>query len=70
MTWLYTHIVNVGFWMQTLIGIYTVYIGVQISRRRNWESRMKLTRSELVIAMLLLIVGCFLLGVHAVERWV
>ncbi len=69
MHWLFNHIVNVGFWVELLVGTYTVYIGVQVQRRSKWTSPRKLTGGEIGIGVGLLIVGCFLLGIHAVRAF-
>lgn len=67
MPWIYSHIASVGFWMEILVGCYTVYLGVQVQRRRSLESKVKLNGGEITFGILLLIVACFLLGVHAVQ---
>jgi len=69
MTWLLAHISHIALWIQILVGLYTVYIGVQIQRRKNIDSKVKLKPAEIGIGLALLIVGCFLLGVRAVHIW-
>lgn len=69
MAWLIHNSKDVGFVLTVLIGIYTVYIGIHIQRRRALPSKVKLSRNEIVIAMLLLIVGMFVLGINAVHTF-
>ncbi len=69
MTWLFAHIVDVGFWTEILIGIYTVYVGVQVKRRRQSESKVKITGSEIALGLCLLAFGSFFLGIHAIHAF-
>jgi hypothetical protein len=69
MTWILAHSSTFSFWVTTLVGLYTVYIGIQIQRRKNIDSKVKLKPAEISIGLGLLVIGCFLLGIRAVHIW-
>ena len=70
MHWISANSGNVIFWVTTIVGLYTVYIGIQIQRRKNVESKVKLKPAEIFIGLALVVIDCFMLGVRAVHIWV
>jgi hypothetical protein len=69
MNWISAHSSNVIFWVTTIVGLYTVYIGIQIHRRKHVESKVKLKPAEISIGLALVVIDCFMLGVRAVHIW-
>jgi hypothetical protein len=69
MTWISANSANVIFWITTMVGLYTVYIGIQMQRRKNDESKVKLKPAEISIGLALVVIDCFMLGVRAVHIW-
>ena len=69
MGWMFTNSGEIMFWITSIVGLYTVYIGIQIQRRKNIESKVKLNPAEISIGLALIVVDCFLLGVRAVHNW-
>ncbi|NYF52127.1 hypothetical protein HDF12_002492 [Edaphobacter lichenicola] len=69
MTWVFEHSSNISLWVTTLAGLYAVYMGIQIQRRKNIPSPVKLKPAEISIGIILLVIGCFMLGIRAVRIW-
>lgn len=69
MVWIIQHSADLGFALSIIVGICTVYIGIQMQRRRNLPSKVKLTSGEIVVSMLVLIAGLFVLGINAVRTY-
>jgi len=50
---------SIEFWLTIIIGLFTMYVGLQVRKRKNWPERIKLKPFELLVAFLLMGVDSF-----------